>query len=233
MPAKCNSGRSCQSLPKLLRSSCTVVCLFPWLSLLKCSQCHMSPQKDWKSLSDCDLGNAEKKSYSWHTQEAFENVGSTLRNTRNGRWYSKGKKLYGKLMNNCEKPKSYSNWKVGPLVQRHEKQHLQMSGSVEADSPGEKQLQNCLQFTESEGYLRKKFLFKQGACACDHNTYTQMHRGNCIKGCVLPWNTRNLKAEIMEQVCLLFEFESWHSRHLRTGKQTNNYWDTVIIRKKI
>lgn len=75
-----------------------------------------------------------------------------------------------------------------------------MSGSAEADRPGEKQLQNCLQFTESEGYSEEKFLFKQGACACDH-TYTE---GTVSRGVCFP---EILEAEIMEQVYLLLNLK--------------------------
>lgn len=118
-----------------------------------------------------------------HTREAFENVGSTLRNARNGRWYSKWKKLYGGLINNCEKAKSYSIWKGCPLAQRQEKQHFQMSGSVEADSPGEKQW---------------RLFWGKNSCLNKVHVHVTTHTdtGNCIKGGVLPWNTRsqNLKS---------------------------------------
>lgn len=40
--------------------------------------------------------------------EAFENVGSTLRNVRYGKWHSKWKKLHGRLIKNCKKVKRCS-----------------------------------------------------------------------------------------------------------------------------
>jgi len=43
-----------------------------------------------------------------YSLEAFENVGSTFRNVRNGKWHSKWKKLCGRLIKNSEKTKRYS-----------------------------------------------------------------------------------------------------------------------------
>lgn len=61
MPARCNSGRSCRCLPKLLRSSCTVVCLFPWLSLLKCSRATCQYRKT-ENLSLVEIQKMRKRS---------------------------------------------------------------------------------------------------------------------------------------------------------------------------
>ena len=72
--------------------------------------------------------------------EAFENVGSTFRNVRNGKRHSKWKKLYWRLIKNCEKAKRSSIWKgTSSGVKALKTSHLHMSGSVEIDNPGEKQ----------------------------------------------------------------------------------------------
>lgn len=47
--------------------------------------------------------------------EAFENVGSTFRDVRKGKWHSKWEKLHGKLIKNCKKAKRYSIRKACPL----------------------------------------------------------------------------------------------------------------------